>query len=46
MRLAESRGLTADQVRTVMVPVVTAPSDPNRVIAREPAVSDLWASLR
>ncbi|MET8562445.1 LCP family protein [Streptomyces flaveolus] len=40
------RGLTADRVRTVTMPVVTAPSDPNRVVAEEPAADDLWASLR
>ncbi|MEW2283630.1 LCP family protein [Streptomyces sp. NPDC047841] len=40
------KGLTADRVRTVTMPVVTAPSDPNRVVAREPAAKDLWASLR
>ncbi|MQY35320.1 Transcriptional regulator LytR [Streptomyces sp. RB17] len=47
MRLGQSlKDLTADHVRTVMMPVVTAPSDHNRVIAKEPAASDLWASLR
>ncbi|MEU6554095.1 LCP family protein [Streptomyces sp. NPDC046915] len=47
MHLGQSlKGLTADQVRTVMMPVVTAPSDPNRVIAKEPAASKLWKSLR
>ncbi|KUM96724.1 transcriptional regulator [Streptomyces cellostaticus] len=47
MKLGQSlKGLTSDQVKTVMMPVVTAPSDPNRVVAREPAASDLWASLR
>ncbi|WP_030641253.1 MULTISPECIES: LCP family protein [Streptomyces] len=40
------KGLTADRVRTVTMPVVTAPSDPNRVVAQEPAANDLWASLR
>ncbi|CAM5450803.1 MULTISPECIES: LCP family protein [Streptomyces] len=40
------KGLTADRVRTVTMPVVTAPSDPNRVVAQEPAADDLWASLR
>ncbi|MCS0600175.1 LCP family protein [Streptomyces sp. LP11] len=40
------RDLSADRVKTVMMPVVTAPSDPNRVIAKEPAAGDLWASLR
>jgi LCP family protein required for cell wall assembly len=40
------RGLTADRVRTVTMPVVTAPTDPNRVVADEPAATALWASLR
>ncbi|MGW2566702.1 LCP family protein [Streptomyces sp. NPDC001537] len=45
--LGESlRGLSADRVKTVMMPVVTAPSDPNRVVAKEPAASRLWESLR
>lgn len=47
MRLGQSlKGLTSDSVRTVMMPVVTAPSDPNRVVAKEPAASELWESLR
>ncbi|MEU1406260.1 LCP family protein [Streptomyces sp. NPDC005728] len=40
------KGLAADRVKTVTMPVVTAPSDPNRVVAEEPAASELWASLR
>ncbi|WP_458245226.1 LCP family protein [Streptomyces sp. MAI_2237] len=45
--LGESlKGLSSAQVRTVMMPVVTAPSDPNRVVAREPAAGRLWKSLR
>jgi LCP family protein required for cell wall assembly len=40
------KGLSADAVKTITMPVVTAPSDPNRVIAKEPAASDLWESLR
>ncbi|WP_225825031.1 LCP family protein [Streptomyces naphthomycinicus] len=40
------KGLTADRVKTVTMPVVTAPSDPNRVIAEEPEASRLWTSLR
>ncbi len=40
------RELTADRVRTVTMPVVTAPADPNRVVADEPAAGELWASLR
>ncbi|NUP40585.1 MAG: LCP family protein [Streptomyces sp.] len=45
--LGESlKGLSADRVKTVMMPVVTAPSNPNRVVAKEPAASRLWESLR
>lgn len=40
------KGLTADRVRTVLMPWRTAPSDPNRVVPREPAAGRLWASLR
>lgn len=40
------KGLTAQHLKTVMMPVVTAPSDPNRVVAKEPAASELWESLR
>ncbi|NUP62269.1 MAG: LytR family transcriptional regulator [Nonomuraea sp.] len=39
-------GLSAADVKTVMMPVVPAPSDPNRVVAKEPAASELWKSLR
>ncbi|MFE5031159.1 LCP family protein [Streptomyces sp. NPDC056683] len=47
MRLGQSlKGLTSDHAKTVMMPVVTAPSDHNRVIAKEPAASKLWESLR
>ncbi len=47
IRLGQSlQGLTSQHVRTVMMPVVTAPSDPNRVVANEPAASELWRSLR
>ncbi|MFG2354601.1 LCP family protein [Streptomyces sp. NPDC048521] len=47
MNLGQSlKGLTADRVRTVTMPVVPAPFDPNRVVAKEPAASTLWASLR
>ncbi len=45
--LGESlKGLSSDEVKTVTMPVVTAPSDPNRVVAKEPAASELWESLR
>ncbi|GAA3144070.1 LCP family protein [Streptomyces echinatus] len=40
------RGLTADRMRTVTMPVVTAPSDPNRVIPEQPGADRLWTSLR
>jgi LCP family protein required for cell wall assembly len=47
MSLGESlKGLAADDVKTVTMPVVTAPSNPNRVVAKEPAASELWESLR
>ncbi|MFH9010613.1 LCP family protein [Streptomyces sp. NPDC017943] len=46
-RLGRSlRGLSADAVRTVTMPVVPAPSDPNRVVADQPEVDELWESLR
>ncbi|PBC61694.1 transcriptional regulator [Streptomyces sp. Tue6028] len=40
------KGLSSDAVETVMMPVVTAPTDHNRVVAREPAATELWKSLR
>ncbi|WP_445028536.1 LCP family protein [Streptomyces sp. SAS_270] len=47
MELGQSlEGLSAEDVKTVTMPVVTAPSDHNRVVAREPAASKLWKSLR
>ncbi|MFB7245368.1 LCP family protein [Streptomyces populi] len=39
------KSLTSDEVRTVTMPVTTAPSDPNRVVADEPEASELWNSL-
>jgi len=39
-------GLSAQSVKTVMMPVLPAPSDHNRVVAKEPAASELWESLR
>ncbi|MEU4088724.1 LCP family protein [Streptomyces aureus] len=46
-RLGKSlKSLSSDAVKTVMMPVATAPSDPNRVVPREPAADDLWKSLR
>ncbi|MFJ4711160.1 LCP family protein [Streptomyces sp. NPDC088785] len=38
--------LSGDAVRTVMMPVVPAPSDRNRVVADEPEAEKLWESLR
>ncbi|GCB46712.1 LCP family protein [Streptomyces sp. NL15-2K] len=47
MRLGESlRGLPADDVTTVTMPVSPAPWDRNRVVADEPEARELWASLR
>jgi LCP family protein required for cell wall assembly len=40
------KGLSAQHVRTVTMPVLPAPSDHNRVVAREPAASALWKSLK
>ncbi|AXE88028.1 LCP family protein [Streptomyces sp. Go-475] len=46
-RLGQSlRGLSASSVRTVTMPVVRAPSDPNRVVAEQPEARRLWESLR
>ncbi|MFD7461401.1 MULTISPECIES: LCP family protein [unclassified Streptomyces] len=39
-------GLSADDVTTVTMPVVPAPSDRNRVVADEPEAGELWESLR
>ncbi|WP_189298230.1 LCP family protein [Streptomyces cinerochromogenes] len=40
------KDLDPGRVRTLTMPVVPAPSDPNRVVADEPAAAELWASLR
>ncbi|MFE9766938.1 LCP family protein [Streptomyces sp. NPDC005808] len=40
------QSLPADALTTVTMPVLPAPSDPNRVVANEPEASELWASLR
>ncbi|WP_399140043.1 LCP family protein [Streptomyces sp. NBUA17] len=40
------KGLAADDVRTLTMPVLPAPADPNRVVADEPDAGDLWESLR
>ncbi|MBT2677182.1 LCP family protein [Streptomyces sp. ISL-14] len=47
MSLGKSlQGLSAGEVKTVTMPVVTAASDANRVVAEEPEASELWESLR
>ncbi|MDF3144427.1 MULTISPECIES: LCP family protein [unclassified Streptomyces] len=47
MSLGESlKGLSAGEVKTVTMPVVTAASDANRVVADEPEASELWESLQ
>ncbi|QNP70721.1 LCP family protein [Streptomyces roseirectus] len=47
MQLGQSvRGLSVANLTTVMMPVVPAPSDSNRVIAKEPEARELWESLR
>ncbi|MFF8014197.1 LCP family protein [Streptomyces sp. NPDC007929] len=46
-RLGQSlKGLSPSGVRTVMMPVVQAPWDPNRVVAEQPEAEKLWTSLR
>ncbi|MFE5257050.1 LCP family protein [Streptomyces coelicoflavus] len=39
-------GLEADDVHTLTMPVLPAPSDPNRVVADQPDAAELWESLR
>ncbi|MFE2563263.1 LCP family protein [Streptomyces mirabilis] len=47
MKLGQSlKSLSSDKAKTITMPVVTAPSNPNRVVADEPEASDLWASLK
>ncbi|MDQ0932044.1 LCP family protein [Streptomyces turgidiscabies] len=46
MSLGQSlQGLSADELTTVMMPVVPAASDANRVVAEEPEAANLWATL-
>ncbi|MGW1541065.1 LCP family protein [Streptomyces sp. NPDC002309] len=40
------RDLSAHAMETVMMPVLPAASDPNRVVADEPEAEELWESLR
>ena len=47
MGLGQSlKSLSSATTETVMMPVVTAPSDRNRVVANEPEAGELWESLR
>ncbi|WP_327732139.1 LCP family protein [Streptomyces sp. NBC_00487] len=47
MKLGQSlKGLSSDTTKTVMMPVVMAPYDGNRVVADEPEASELWESLK
>ncbi|MCX4908170.1 LCP family protein [Streptomyces sp. NBC_00878] len=47
MSLGQSlKALSSSTTETVMMPVLPAPSDPNRVVANEPEASELWESLR
>ncbi|MGW0840278.1 LCP family protein [Streptomyces sp. NPDC002787] len=40
------KGLSSASTKTVMMPVITAPYDRNRVVADEPEASELWESLK
>ncbi|MGW0819734.1 LCP family protein [Streptomyces sp. NPDC002845] len=47
MSLGQSlRGLSADDLTTVMMPVVPAPTNRYRVVADEPEAGELWESLK
>jgi LCP family protein required for cell wall assembly len=47
IRLGQSlKSLPSDDLKTVMMPVVPAPSDRNRVVADQPEARELWESLR
>ncbi len=47
MRLGRSlKSLSVSDLKTVMMPVVPQSSDSNRAVAKEPAASELWESLR
>lgn len=42
----EIKGIGADQLAMVTLPVMAAPSDPNRVVERQPDANALWIALR
>ncbi|MFJ8472910.1 LCP family protein [Kitasatospora sp. NPDC094011] len=42
----ELKGIGPDQLTMVTLPVVAAPSDPNRVVEQQPQAGNVWAALR
>ncbi|WP_329583409.1 LCP family protein [Kitasatospora sp. NBC_01250] len=42
----ELKGIGTDHLTMVTLPVVTAPSDPNRVVAQQPQAGQVWSALR
>ncbi|MEY9945932.1 LCP family protein [Kitasatospora sp. GAS1066B] len=42
----ELKGIGTNQLTMVTMPVVTAPSDPNRVVAQQPQAGQVWTALR
>ncbi|MET8540156.1 LCP family protein [Kitasatospora sp. NPDC004799] len=42
----ELKGIGPDQLSMVTLPVETAPSDPNRVVPRQPQAGQVWAALK
>ncbi|MFF2076894.1 LCP family protein [Kitasatospora sp. NPDC058162] len=42
----ELKGIGPDQLTMVTLPVVTAPSDPNRVVEQQPQAGNVWAALK
>ncbi|MGA5819607.1 LCP family protein [Kitasatospora sp. NPDC094028] len=42
----ELKGIGPDRLSMVTLPVVTAPSDPNRVVEQQPQAGQVWAALK
>lgn len=42
----ELKGIGTSRLTMVTMPVVTAPSDPNRVVAQQPQAAQVWSALR
>ncbi|MFJ9696611.1 LCP family protein [Kitasatospora sp. NPDC101183] len=42
----ELKGIGPDQLSMVTLPVVPAPSDPNRVVQQQPQAGQVWAALK